>query len=119
MKNTVVKAILPVALTVGSLGLGFAATAPASAATRQTHAKTHAKTHTVTAISVTGTIKRVNPATTTFWLSVGTKTYVVQYKKATFRTASATKLVEGESVTTTGRLAGKSKNVIVATSVTG
>ena len=115
MKNTMVKAILPVALTVGSLGLGFAATAPASAATRPTHAKTH----TVTAISVTGTIKRVNPATTTFWLIVGTKTYVVQYKKATFRAASATKLTKDETVTTTGRLAGRSKNVIVATSVTG
>lgn len=113
MKNTMAKAILPVALTFGALGLGVAATAPAGAAARPTHAKTHA----IAAVSVTGTIKRVNPAKTTFWLTVGAKTYVVQYKKATFRAGSAATLVKGTKVTVTGRLAGKAKNVVVATSV--
>ncbi len=113
MKNTMAKAILPVALTIGSLGLGVAATAPAGAASKPTHTKTHA----VAATTVTGKISRVDAAKTTFWLTVGSKTYIVNYKKATFSAGSAAKLVKGAAVSATGRLAGKNKNVVVATSV--
>ena len=113
MKNTMAKAILPMALTIGSLGLGVAATAPAGAASKPTHTKTHA----VAPTTVTGKVSRVDAAKTTFWLTVGSKTYIVNYKKATFSAGSASKLVKGAAVSATGRLAGKNKNVIVATSV--
>lgn len=104
------KVVLPAALAVGSLGLGAIVTVPAGASTKVTHAAAATTT-------LSGTVAKVSAAKKLFWLKSGSKTYVVNFKKATFSAGSAASLVKGASVSATGKLVGKNKLTVIATSV--
>lgn len=104
------KFLLPAAIAAGTLGFGTVATMPAGASTKTVHAKAAAATF-------TGTVVKDNATKSVFWLKDGTKTYIVHFKKATFSAGTAASLVKGTSVSVTGRLAGKKKVVIVASTV--
>jgi len=110
MSHKIARSTLPVVLLVGSLGLGALVAAPAGATTKTAHTASATST-------LSGTIAKTQPAKSTFWLTVGSKTYIVQYKHATFSAGTSASLVKGARVSVTGRLAGKKKLTVLATSL--
>ncbi len=111
MNTKIAKLVLPLALTVGSLGAASLAAGTAGASTKATHATATAAT------TLSGSVVKADAAKSLFWLKVGTKTYVVNFKKATFSAGNAASLTKGASVSATGKLAGKKKLTLIATSV--
>jgi len=118
------KVVLPVVLAVGSLGLGTIATTSASASTKVHHAaKAHAavKAHPAVkaTVSLTGSVVKVNITKGAFWFKVGAKTYRASFTSATtFKKGTSASLVKGAIVSVTGKYAGKSSSVVIASSIT-
>lgn len=114
MKLRITQLIVPTLLLTGSLGLSVAAVTPAGASTKTTTTKTAVKAKT----TVTGSIIKVEGTKSIFWLKVGSKTYRVNYSKATkFTSGSAKLLKKGLSVSVAGAFEGKSHVVISAESI--
>lgn len=111
MNNRIAKIALPALLTVGSLGLGTLATIPAGASTKPAH--------TVKAsVTLNGSVVKTNVAKTIFWFKVGAKTYRASITSTTkFVKGTSASLIKGAAVTVTGHYVGKSKSVLVASSI--
>ena len=109
MKKIFTKVVVPSMLAMSTLGIGaIAATAPAGAASHAAKAPA----------TLTGTVSKTQAAKSTFWLTVGTKTYRIIYSSSTkFTKGSATSLVKGTAVTAKGTYTGKSTTVLKATSI--
>ncbi len=113
MNSKFAKVVLPAVLAVGSLGLGTLATIPAGAST-----KAHHTTKAVASVTLTGSVVRANITKGLVWFKVGAKTYRASFTSATkFTKGTSASLVKGASVTVTGKYVGKSKSVIVASSI--
>ena len=107
MKKILTKVALPAMLAVSTLGIGaVVATVPASAVTAKAP------------VTLKGTVTKAQASKSTFWFSVGTKSYRVSYSSMTkFTTLTSASLVKGKSVSVTGTYVGKSTSVIKATSI--
>lgn len=112
MKKIFTKVIVPSMLAVSTLGVGaIVTTVPAGAASSKA---TVAKA----AVTLTGTVTKAQAAKSTFWFTVGVKTYRVSYSTTTtFTKGTAAALVKGASVSVTGKYVGKSASVVKATSI--
>lgn len=114
-KNRIARLLLPAALTVGSLGIAAAATAPAGASTKPSHA-THASVKAST--TLTGAVTKAQTTKGVFWVKGSAATVRVKFgAKTTFTKGTSTSLVKGATVTVTGHYAGKSTAVFIATSI--
>jgi hypothetical protein len=114
-KNQIARILLPAVLSVGTLGVAVAATAPAGAATKPSHA-THAAVKAST--TLTGSVTKAQAAKGVFWVKGSATTVRVKYSaKTTFTKGTAASLVKGATVTVTGHYAGKSTTVFLATSI--
>lgn len=109
MKKLLTKVVVPSMLAMSTLGIGAViATTPASAAAHVVKAQT----------TLTGTVSKAQSSKSTFWLTVGTKTYRVVYSSSTkFTKGTAASLVKGTAVSAKGSYAGKSTTVLKATSI--
>lgn len=110
MKKTFVKVVVPTLLLTGSMGLGLAGAVSSGAASAPAKAVS----------ALTGVVAKTQAAKDVFWIKVGTKTYRIDYTKATkFTKGTAATLAKGKSVTVSGKYAGKSTVVVDALTIVG